>query len=103
MGVSDLGNSDNNDQSSISNNLLTKYYDNYSTGSCYDYNRRILGDATGEINGWSPIKYIAHSDKPWVFRGGGYYENVKASFLIYSMYYGNDAHFVSSRPTIPQF
>ena len=49
----------------------TKYYDLYAYGtSNSDYTRRILGDATGEVNGWyGDIAHFVYSDYPWFVRG----------------------------------
>ena len=49
----------------------TKYYDLYAYGtSNSDYTRRILGDATGEVNGWyGDIAYFVNSGNPWFVRG----------------------------------
>ena len=49
----------------------TKYYDLYAYGtSNSDYTRRILGDATGEVNGWyGDIADFVGSGNPWFVRG----------------------------------
>ena len=53
----------------------SKYVDQYEYGgSISDYTRRILGDATGEVNGWyGDIAGFVYSDGPWFIRGVGYY------------------------------
>ena len=53
----------------------TKYYDLYAYGTTYSdqtaYNRRILGDATGEVASWyGDYAYFVDSDDPWFVRGG---------------------------------
>ena len=53
----------------------TKYYDLYAYGTTYSdqtaYNRRILGDATGEVASWyGDYAYFVSSDDPWFVRGG---------------------------------
>ena len=52
----------------------SKYVDQYEYGTTYSdqtaYNRRILGDATGEVHGWyDDIAYFVNSDYPWFIRG----------------------------------
>ena len=50
----------------------SKYYDLYAYGgTSYTYDtRRILGDATGEVNGWyGDIARFVYSDYPWFVRG----------------------------------
>ena len=52
----------------------TKYYDLYAYGTTYSgqtaYNRRILGDATGEVHGWyDDTEFFVYSDYPWFIRG----------------------------------
>ena len=51
----------------------TKYYDLYAYGTTYGdqtaYNRRILGDATGEVHGWyGDYENFVYSDYPWFIR-----------------------------------
>ena len=55
----------------------TKYYDLYAYGTTYGdqtaYNRRILGDATGEVHGWyGDYENFVDSNIPWFVRGVGY-------------------------------
>ena len=52
----------------------SKYVDQYEYGTTYNdqtaYNRRILGDATGEVNGWyGDIADFVYSGYPWFARG----------------------------------
>ena len=50
----------------------SKYYDLYAYGgTSYTYDtRRILGDATGEVNGWyGDIAHFVYSDYSWFVRG----------------------------------
>ena len=56
----------------------SKYVDQYEYGTTYSdqtaYNRRILGDATGEVYGWyDDYACFVGSDYPWFIRGYGYY------------------------------
>ena len=54
----------------------SKYVDQYEFGgSTRDYPRRILGDATGEVNGWyGDIARFVYSDGPWFIRGSSGYD-----------------------------
>ena len=52
----------------------SKYVDQYEYGTTYNdqtaYNRRILGDATGEVASWyDDFSYFVISDFPWFVRG----------------------------------
>ena len=52
----------------------SKYVDQYEYGTTYSdqtaYNRRILGDATGEVHGWyDDTEFFVYSDYPWFIRG----------------------------------
>ena len=52
----------------------SKYVDQYEYGTTYNdqtaYNRRILGDATGEVHGWyDDTEFFVYSDYPWFIRG----------------------------------
>ena len=55
----------------------SKYVDQYEYGgSISDYTRRILGDATGEVNGWyGDIAGFVLSAYPWFFRGNSYVDD----------------------------
>ena len=53
----------------------SKYVDQYEYGTTYSnqtaYNRRILGDATGEVHSWyDDIASFVYSDDSWFVRGG---------------------------------
>ena len=55
--------------------LGSKYVDAYTYGTTYNdqdaYNRRILGDATGEVRGWySCNAAVSHAKGPLIGRGG---------------------------------
>ena len=65
----------------------TKYYDLYAYGtSNSDYTRRILGDATGEVNWWyDDYAGFVVSVYPWFFRGGGFVDPADAG--VFSFYY----------------
>ena len=82
------------DASTITN-YDSKYFDVYSNSSNdYDYSKRILGDATGEMgpfydyttgtwtghyNNWyADYSYFVYSSYPWFVRGGYYYYGVLA-------------------------
>ena len=52
----------------------SKYVDQYEYGTTYSdqtaYNRRILGDATGEVHGWyDDTEFFVYSGYPWFVRG----------------------------------
>ena len=58
----------------------TKYYDLYAYGTTYSdqtaYNRRILGDATGEVHGWyGDYADFVGSDSSWFVRGSSYLDD----------------------------
>ena len=55
----------------------SKYVDQYEYGgSISDYTRRILGDATGEVNGWyGDIAGFVLSAYPWFMRGNSYVDD----------------------------
>ena len=49
----------------------SKYVDQYEYGDQTAYNRRILGDATGEVASWyADYSVFVFSGGPWFFRGG---------------------------------
>ena len=77
----------------------SKYYDayNYNT-SDYDYYRRILGDATGEMgpfyykSSWyNDFPYFVGSSGPWFYRGGRYYNGSGAGAFYFNNYNGGPA------------
>ena len=75
----------------------SKYYDvyNYST-SDYNYSRRILGDATGEMGSfqiwrsswYNDHTYFAYSVLPWFGRGGCYSHGSGAGAFFFTSHYG---------------
>lgn len=63
----------------VDEDILAKYIDSYDNGLTYNdqsaYNRRLLGDATGEIRSWNgDYSYFICLVSP-LFRRGGYYNN----------------------------
>ena len=70
----------------------SKYVDQYEYGTTYSdqtaYNRRILGDATGEVNGWyDDIAFFVDSDDPWFRRGYSLY-SVRTDVGVFAFYNG---------------
>ena len=64
----------------------SKYYDLYAYGgTSYTYDtRRILGDATGEVNGWyGDIAYFVYSDYPWFIRGSDFLDPALAGVFAF--------------------
>ena len=58
----------------------SKYVDQYEYGTTYNdqtaYNRRILGDATGEVHGWyDDTAFFVNSEGAWFVRGGSGFGN----------------------------
>ena len=84
----------------------SKYYDayNYNT-SDFDYSRRILGDATGEMGPFYGYKSSWYNDNSsfvysyglWFNRGGVYYYGSGAGAFYFNYYYGHASSFVSFR------
>ena len=67
----------------------SKYVDQYEYGTTYSdqtaYNRRILGDATGEVHGWyDDVAIFVISVYPWFIRGSG---DVPANAGVFSFHY----------------
>ena len=64
----------------------SKYVDHYTYGtSRNDYTRRILGDATGETNGWySDYAVFVGSAFSWFARGGDYDDGSSAGVFYFS-------------------
>ncbi|MDD4547716.1 MAG: prepilin-type N-terminal cleavage/methylation domain-containing protein [Bacilli bacterium] len=62
-------------QETVDSANMNKYINKYNYGTTFDdqlaYNRRILGDATGETRGWydNYNKFVSSSDS-WFYRGG---------------------------------
>ena len=85
-----------------------KYYDIYSySDNDKKYNRRILGDATGEIGPFSTKTYNSkirqvsswyadessyiHSGYPWFIRGGHWARGSDSGMFAFDRYYGSFA------------
>ena len=93
------------DAASISS-YNSKYFDIYPSDSSWtSYNKRILGDATGEIgpfyyyqdkdgnnrihNSWfGDYSYFVDASDPWFARGGSYYYGVLAGQSVFVRYTG---------------
>ena len=70
----------------------SKYVDQYEYGTTYSdqtaYNRRILGDATGEVHGWyDDFALFVYSGYPWFVRGSGG-DDGPAFAGVFSFFYG---------------
>ena len=72
----------------------SKYVDQYEYGTTYSdqtaYNRRILGDATGEVHGWyDDTEFFVYSGNSWFVRGSGYYDSpTNAGVFSFFRYFG---------------
>ena len=78
------------DQSVIDSPAMNKYIDKYAHGMTkYDqaaYNRRLLGDATGEVQNWNgDYTWMVCDTASWIRRGGMYGETV-GSGIFYSLH-----------------
>ncbi|MDD4547499.1 MAG: prepilin-type N-terminal cleavage/methylation domain-containing protein [Bacilli bacterium] len=96
------------DQVFIDNQANQKYLDKYKNGPTYSdqaaYDRKILGDATGETRGWNGDSTLfLYTSAPWFARGGGYDYSTVAGTFCFAAYngsnYSTDYH--GSRITIP--
>ena len=85
----------------------SKYYDEYSSSSDWTtYSKRIIGDATGELetfynyqdadgnkrvhNGWyEDCSDFVTNSYPWFYRGGGFSDGIIASQLYFSLSSGS--------------
>ena len=108
MAVNDLGNENNNDDSGFTKYPLLKYYDNYKYGESYDdmeaMNRRILGDATGEVIDWYEDfpRYVS-KDYAWFRRGSQFNHGLSSGMFYFHPLDGQQYSYLSTRPVIPQF
>ncbi|MDD2435575.1 MAG: prepilin-type N-terminal cleavage/methylation domain-containing protein [Bacilli bacterium] len=89
------------DQTIIDSLEMVKYIDKYSYGITYKdqtaYNRRKLGDATGETRGWyGDYPYFIRSSTPWFYRGGQSNFESGAGVFHFGDVYGNSS-FLSFR------
>ena len=83
----------------------SKYYDVYNYDSrSYNFSRRILGDATGEMG---PFNYVSswygdnsffiYSNYPWFSRGGSFVNSSSSGVFYFSNSHGNIGSGVSFR------
>jgi len=92
----------------FTNNKWSKYYDRYSNNSTTRtaYNKRILGDATGEMGPFATLLNPDNTNQPrgswyddlanftikdniWFRRGGGHSDGVKSGIFAFGTYYGS--------------
>jgi prepilin-type N-terminal cleavage/methylation domain-containing protein len=77
-------------QDTIDSDNMSKYINKYTYGENYDdqdaFNRKLLGDATGETCGWyGDYTDFVNDYGPWFIRGGGYDDGPSAGvYLFYS-------------------
>ena len=69
----------------------SKYVDQYEYGTTYSdqtaYNRRILGDATGEVHGWyDDVANFVYSYNPWFIRGTSFDDVIPAFAGVFTFY-----------------
>lgn len=83
----------------------SKYYNVYDTGTTYNdqsaYDRRLLGDATGEVHGWyGDRNYFLNTGSPW-FQRGGFHSNesgpVSSGIFAFNRANGGPTHSYSFR------
>ena len=89
-------------QDTIDDNNMEKYIDKFIYGESHSnqeaYNRRILGDATGEVRGWnSDSAYIPVTSSSWIVRGGGYSKNIETGVFYFGHDYGHAKNIISFR------
>lgn len=96
------------DQTSIDDINNKKYLDKYKYGPSHSdqaaYDRKILGDATGETRGWNDDKSLfLYTSAPWFARGGGFDYSTVAGTFCFAAYNGSDYNtdYHGSRITIP--
>ena len=88
----------------------TKYFDKYPSTMAYNtFNKRILGDATGELgafytkngiirnNWWNDYAGLPTTINPWVDRGGMYDHGTLAGQLYFSPNPGEADEFITTR------
>ena len=76
-------------QSTIDSMGMEKYINKYAYGTTMDdqtaYNRRQLGDGTGEVRGWNgDVARFSYSTNPWSSRGGYHVGDVGIFTFSYS-------------------
>ena len=83
----------------------SKYYNLYAFGITYmdqdAYNRRILGDATGETRGWDgSFARMANKGYTWVYRGGSSIDRTNAGVFCFNGHVGGPNNNMSFRITL---
>lgn len=73
----------------------SKYYDSYKFGTGHikqqDYERRILGDATGETRSWNDdYAFFIAENTPWFLRGGDNCDDYSSGMFMFLASVGND-------------
>lgn len=73
----------------------SKYYDSYAFGTGHikqeDYERRILGDATGETHSWNnDYAFFIGENTPWFLRGGDNCDDYSSGMFMFLASVGND-------------
>lgn len=79
------------DQAVLDGVGMVKYIDKYTYGTTYNdqtaFNRRLLGDATGETNSWYNDEkyfiYSMYSPMPWFRRGGAYFDSSRMGIFAF--------------------
>ena len=81
-----------------------KYYNLYEyVSASSDYTKRILGDATGETNGWyGDAKTFVYSSSGWFKRGGYYGHGASAGSFNFNSNTGRAYVSYSSRGVLLQ-
>lgn len=90
---------------SINADAMAKYINKYAYGTNGEYqaayNRRILGDATGEVRGWySDYGYFIYSNYSWFHRGGHYEKRTSAGLFSFDVAVGNSTSIQTFRVAI---
>lgn len=75
-------------QSTLDSTNMSKYIDKYVYGTTSQdqtaYNRRKLGDATGEVRSWnSDYVWFIKNDDSWFCRGGQYFDGTGAGIFAF--------------------
>ena len=98
----------------FNDSTYTKYWDKYTSTVNTNYNKRILGDATGEMgpfasqtdpdgtarnkSSWyGDYANFAHSASPWFHRGGHWYHGPSAGAFAFSYYTGGVYAYIGFR------
>jgi len=96
------------EQTTIDSVIMSKYIDKYNYGTTYDdqlaYDRRKLGDATGETRGWyGDSSNFVYSTNSWFERGGDNDGSVSSGPFQFHRIAGGSGIDDSSRLVIPGF